>query len=139
MKNFKVFVSLIIIFIFTNCTNHNIYKNIEDKAYIGKIHYFNLIATSPSLLELSKEAIKDTNIKVSKSFYTLMIESSKYPSHCNNPLNISNEARFDGYVKITLKKGFHKIYTIQADFYDNVNKDIIKQLLEQMAKDMKIF
>ncbi len=129
---------LFLVTFLNSCTNHNIYKNIEDKSYIGKLHSFHLMATSSSLFKLSKEAIKDTNIKLSKSPYTIIIESSKYPSHCNNPLNISNEARFDGYIKITLKKGFHQIYTIQADFYDNIDKKLIQNLLKQMQKDLKI-
>ncbi len=137
MKKYRLQLLFLVTFL-NSCTNHNIYKNIEDKSYIGKIHTFRLLTTSPDLLELSKKAIKDTNIKLSKSPYTIIIESSKYPSHCNNPLNISNEARFDGYIKITLKKGFHKIYTIQADFYDDIDKKLIQNLLNQMQKDLKI-
>ncbi len=133
-----IFIKISLFFLLLGCTNHNIYKSIEDKALVGKIQSFSLMATSPNLLKLSHKAIKQTDIKLSNSPYTIMIESSSYPSHCNNPLNISNEARFDGYVKITIKKAFHKIYTIQADFYDDVNKEIIVELLEQMKKDMKI-
>ncbi len=132
------FIKISLLFFLLGCTNHNIYKNIEDKSFVGKLHKFTILASSPKLLSLSKEAIKDTNIHLSNSPYTIVVESSKYPAHCNNPLNISNEARFDGYVKITLKKAFHKIYTIQADFYNDIDEDIIVELLKQMKEDMKI-
>ena len=137
MKIIRLFFVFSLLF-FLACSNNNIYKTIKDKSYIGKIHSFNLMATSQPLLKLSKKAIKNTTIKLSSSPFTILVESSKYPSHCNNPLNISNEARFDGYIKITLKKGFHQIYTIQADFYDEINEDIITLLLKKMQKDMKI-
>ena len=136
-KKFFFILSFIILF-FANCTNHNIYKKIEDKSLIGKVHKFNIISPSKRLLEISKNAAKEIDIILSDSPYTILIESSKYPSHCNNPLNISNEARFDGYIKITLKRGFHKIYTIQADFYNDIDKNLIKSLLKQMQNDLKI-
>ncbi len=133
-----IFIKISLLFFLFGCTNHNIYEKVEDKSFVGKLQKFTILASSPELLKLSKSAIKDTNIHISKSPYTIVVESSAYPAHCNNPLNISSESRFDGYVKITIKKAFHKIYTIQADFYDDVNEDIIVELLQKMKKDMKI-
>jgi len=121
-----------------SCSEDKTFKHIEDKSEIGKLHSFSLVASDKSLLDLAKKAAKDADISISNSPYTIVVESSKYPQHCNNPLTPAYEATYDGYVKITIKKAFKKIYFIQRDFHDDVNKDIIEDLLEIMKKDLKI-
>jgi len=131
-------IFLISLLLLLGCSNDKTFKGIFNKKDIGKLHTFELIATDTKLLKLSKDAAKEANIRIGKSPYTIVVESSKYPQHCNNPLTPAYEASYDGYVKITLKKAFSKIYFIQRDFHDDVDEGTIEDLFEIMKKDMKI-
>ncbi len=122
----------------TGCSNDKTFKGIQDKSEVGKLHSFTLLATDKNLLKLAKKAAKEADINLSNSPCTIVVESSKYPQHCNNPLTPAYEASYDGYVKITVKKAFKKIYFIQRDFHDDVTEGTIEDLFEIMKKDLKI-
>lgn len=134
----KKAISVFFILLLFGCSNDKTFKQIEQKSEVGKLHSFNLVATDKKLLSLAKEAAKEADITISSSPYTIVVESSKYPQHCNNPLTPAYEATYDGYVKITLKKAFKEIYFIQRDFHDDVTEGTIEDLFEIMKKDLKI-
>jgi len=131
-----IFLSLLLLFL--GCSEDKTFKRVLEKEEVGKLHFFTLLATNKKLKLLALKAAKEADIKLSKSPYTIVVESSKYPQHCNNPLTPAYEASYDGYVKITVKKAFKKIYFIQRDFHDDVTKEIIEDLFEIMKDDLKI-
>jgi len=132
--------SLFVFFILLlfGCSDDKTFKQIKERSEVGKLHSFKLIATDKSLYNLAKKAAKDSNLKLTSSPYTIVVESSKYPQHCNNPLTPAYEASYDGYVKITLKKAFKEIYFIQRDFHDDITEDTIEDLFKIMKSDLKI-
>ena len=120
------------------CSEDKTFKRVLEKDEVGKLHFFTLLATDKKLKLLAIKAAKEADIKLSKSPYTIVVESSKYPQHCNNPLTPAYEASYDGYVRITVKKAFKKIYFIQRDFHDDITKETIEDLFETMKDDLKI-
>jgi len=120
------------------CSEDKTFKRVLEKEEVGKLHFFTLLATDKNLKLLAIKAAKEADIKLSKSPYTIVVESSKYPQHCNNPLTPAYEASYDGYVRITVKKAFKKIYFIQRDFHDDITKETIEDLFETMKDDLKI-
>ena len=131
-------ILLLSILFFFGCSKDKTFKRVLVKEEVGKLHSFTLLATDKKLKLLALKAVKEVDIRLSKSPYTIVVESSKYPQHCNNPLTPAYEASYDGYIKITVKKAFKKIYFIQRDFHDDVTKDTIKNLLKLMKDDLKI-
>ena len=133
----KGFLFSLLLLIF-GCSKDKTFKRVLQKEEVGKFHFFTLLATDKNLKLLTLKAAKEADIKLSKSPYTIVVESSKYPQHCNNPLTPAYEASYDGYVRITVKKAFKKIYFIQRDFHNDVTKEIIEDLFEIMKDDLKI-
>jgi len=126
------------ILLLLGCSEDKTFKRVEDKSVVGKLHSFTILASNKKLLKMAKEASKEANINITPSPYSIVVESSKYPQHCNNPLTPAYEASYDGYVKLTVKKGFKKIYFIQRDFHDDVTQGILEDLLEILKKDLKV-
>lgn len=131
------FFLVFLLFFLVSCTKDNTFKMFSNKSEVGKLHSFNLVVTDKSILNIAKKALKEEDIKIQKSPYTMIIESSKYPSHCNNPLTPAYEATYDGYIRISVKKAFNDIYFIQRDFHGDVTQSLIEDLLEELKEDLK--
>ena len=133
----KVVFFILILFL-TGCRDHT-FTRIYQQDAVSHIDAIAISVVSQKRYELDSVFLKSLDIRIDKDAdYMLEIDSSAYAKHCNNPLTPVHDALYDGYVKLTLRKGLKRVYVIQRDFKGLFDKQMIESLVDVMKDDMEL-
>ena len=132
----KILILIIPFLLLLSCKN--MYSKVFDKEEVGKIYCLQVEGNDMFLNSKIISLLKEENIQIKKDCpYKLETYWLKL-SQCNNPKGKSIGADFDGYVRFSIYKGNKLVYRCQEDYKGEFGDYIIKDLINQMKKDMKI-